>query len=90
MTQAFQQIYLVKMYENRKYVIIEASEVSTVDFSQVLETSADTLRYNLLGTQTFVKYVGNKPRFLYGKDTYTHSEILEILAGEEWTDPNIN
>lgn len=73
---------------SRKYVIIDADEVSSVDFSQVLETNADTLRYNLAGTQTFVKYEGTKPRFLYGKDTYTHSEILSVLATEEWTDPD--
>ncbi len=73
---------------SRSYVIIDASEVSSVDFDQVLETSADTLRYNVAGTQTFVKYEGNKPRFLYGKTAYTHSEILNILSGSDWTDPN--
>jgi len=74
----------------RKYVIIDASEVSSVDFNQVLETSADTLRYNLAGTQTFVKFVGDTPSFLEGKTTYTNAEILTILGGEEWTDPNID
>jgi len=74
----------------RNYVIIDASEVSSVDFNQVLETSADTLRYNIAGTQTFVKYEGDTPSFLAGKTAYTHSEILAILAGEEWTDPNAN
>lgn len=73
---------------NKTYVIIDADEVSSVDFSQVMETSADTLRYNLAGTQTFVKYAGAKPRFLYGKDTLSHSEILGVLATEDWTDPN--
>tara|TARA_B100000424_G_C22796086_1_gene427301 strand:+ start:550 stop:780 length:231 start_codon:yes stop_codon:yes gene_type:complete len=73
---------------SRSYVIIDASEVSSVVFDQVLETSADTLRYNVAGTQTFVKYEGNKPRFLYGKTAYTHSEILNILSGSDWTDPN--
>jgi len=71
----------------RNYVIIDASEVSSVDFNQVLETSADTLRYNIAGTQTFVKYEGDTPSFLAGKTAYTHSEILAILAGEEWTSP---
>ena len=70
---------------SRNYVIIDASEVSSVDFDQVLETSADTLRYNLAGTQTFVKFEGETPSFLAGKTQYTHSEMLEILAGEEWT-----
>ena len=74
----------------RNYVIIDASEVSSVDFDQVLETSADTLRYNVAGTQTFVKFEGDTPSFLEGKTAYTHSEMLEILAGEEWTDPDAN
>jgi hypothetical protein len=71
----------------RNYVIIDASEVSSVDFNQVLETSAETLRYNLAGTKTFVKFEGDTPSFLVGKTANTHSEMLEILAGEEWTAP---
>lgn len=70
---------------SRKYVIINTDEVDSVNFSQVEEASASTLRFSTDGTKTFVKYEGVKPRFLYGKDTYTHSEILTILATEEWT-----
>ena len=75
---------------SRKYVIINADEVSSVDFSQVNETSADTLRYNVdpAGTKTFVKFEGDTPSFLEGKTQYSHSEILTILAGEEWTNPD--
>ena len=69
----------------RTYCIINSSEVSSVDFNQVLQTSADTLRYSLDGTQTFVKYEGDQPSFLSGKQEYTHSEILAILATDEWT-----
>ena len=72
----------------RNYVIIDASEVSSVDFNQVLETSADTLRYNLAGTQTFVKYEGDTPSFLEGKTANTHSEMLNILSGAEWSSPD--
>lgn len=70
----------------RNYVIIDASEVSSVDFDQVAETSADTLRYSLDGTKTFVKYEGDTPSFLTGKPQYTNEEILAILEGDEWTD----
>jgi len=69
----------------RNYVIIDASEVSSVDFNQVLETSADTLRYNLAGTQTFVKFDGDTPSFLEGKTAYDRSEMLTLLANEEWS-----
>ena len=74
---------------SRKYVIINADEVDSVDFSQVDETSADTVRYNVAGTQTFVKFdTDTTPSFLDGKTQYSHSEILAILATDEWTDPN--
>ena len=70
---------------SRNYVIIDASEVSSVDFNQVLETSPETLRFSVDGTKTFVKFEGDAPSFLAGKTQYTHSEMLTILAGEEWT-----
>ena len=69
----------------RTYVIIDASEVSSVDFDQVAETSADTLKYSVDGTKTFVKYKGTQPFFLLGKTEYNHSEILSILSGPEWS-----
>jgi hypothetical protein len=72
---------------SRTYCIIDQADVADVDFSQVFETSADTLRYNVAGDKTFVKYEGTKPRFLYGKDTYTHSQIMTILDGSEWSPP---
>jgi hypothetical protein len=72
---------------NLTYVIIEADDVPDVDFSQVFETSPSTLRYNIdpVGTRTFVKYHGQQPSFLQGKTVYSHSEILAILEGPEWT-----
>ena len=75
---------------SKVYVIIDADEVSSVDFSQVFETSADTLRYNVdpAGTKTFVKFEGATPDFLEGKTQSTHSEILNTLATSEWTDSN--
>jgi hypothetical protein len=69
----------------KTYVILDASEVGNVDFDQVLQTSADTLRYSLDGSKFLVKFEGDTPGFLDGKTQYTHSEILNILAGTEWT-----
>ncbi len=69
----------------RTYVILDSSEVGNVDFDQVIQTSVNTLRYSLDGTKTIVKYEGDQPSFLSGKTEYTHSEILTILAGDEWT-----
>ena len=73
-------------YENRKYVIINASEIGSIDFSQVNETSVSTLRYSLDNSQTFVKFEGDTPSFLEGKTQYTHSEITTVLDGADWTE----
>jgi hypothetical protein len=73
----------------KKYVIITSDDVSSVDFSQVQETSVDTLRWNNDKTKTFVKYVGDKPSFLNGKTEYTVDEllaILDVVDGEWWRD----
>ena len=69
---------------NRKYTIITKAEVASVDFSQVLETSANTLRYNNAGTKTFVKFESDTPSFLNSKTQYTHDEILTELNKSEW------
>lgn len=72
------------MYINRKYVIIDASEVSNIDFTQVNETSADSLRYSRDNSQTFVKFEGNTPSFLNGKTQYNHTQIGSILSTYGW------
>jgi hypothetical protein len=60
-----------------------------VNFDQVAETSAETVRYSVDGTKTFVKFDSDiTPSFLEGKTQYSHSEISTILATDEWTDPN--
>ena len=71
---------------DRKFVIINSAEVSSVDFSEVLELSADTLRYNNDNTKTFVKFEGDTPSFLDGKTQYTYSDFKAILDDEngEW------
>ena len=79
-------------FENRHYVIFDLTEVGTIDFSEVMETSADTLRKNLANTQSFVKYESVMPASVAALTTrsqeYSHEEILALLAGADWTDPN--
>ena len=74
----------------RKYTIISKDDVALIDFDQVLEGNESHLHYSLDGTKTLVKYRGEQPSFLSGKTEYDHAEILTILAGDEWTDPDAN
>tara|TARA_R110002020_G_scaffold280749_1_gene496543 strand:- start:197 stop:433 length:237 start_codon:yes stop_codon:yes gene_type:complete len=71
---------------HRTFVILDADHVEDIDFGEVIETSADTLRFSLDGDKTFVKFEGDTPDFLVGKTTNTHSEMLAILQTEEWSD----
>ena len=77
-------------YEQRKFMIFNVSELPLIDFSQVLETSIDTVRKSVDGTKTFVKWDGNTiPSSVDSLTTkegpYTYEEILVILSGPEWT-----
>ena len=72
------------MFENIKYVIIDASDVSSIEFDKVIERSEEALRYNNAGTKTFVKFEGDTPEFLSGKTQYTYSEIKAELNKSEW------
>ncbi len=80
-------------YTNREFMIFNVSELNQIDFSQVLETSADTVRKSINQTKTFVKWDGETiPSSVSSLTTkegpYSYSEIVDILATSEWTDPN--
>lgn len=77
-------------YPNREFMIFNVSELNLIDFTQVLETSIDTVRRSVDGTKTFVKWDGNTiPSSVDSLTTkegpYTYDEILTILNGPEWT-----
>tara|TARA_R110000851_G_scaffold68951_2_gene154647 strand:+ start:603 stop:803 length:201 start_codon:yes stop_codon:yes gene_type:complete len=61
------------------------ANISEVDFTQVYQTSEDTIRISLDGKKTVLKFVGNTPSFLVGLQQYNHSEILAIMNTSEWT-----
>ena len=80
-------------FDNRHYVIISSSDVPNIDFTQVMETSAETLRFSLDDTLTFVKYDGDMPSSVTAcsskSQEYSHSEILAILNADDgvWWSP---
>ena len=78
-------------YENRQFMIFNVSELPNIDFTQVLETSIDTVRKSVDETKTFVKWDGEMPECVSTLTTmegpYTYDEILTILSTSEWTKP---
>ena len=77
-------------YEQRQFMIFNISELNLIDFTQVLETSIDTVRRSVDGTKTFVKWDGNTipssvDSLTTKEGSYTYEEFLTILNGPEWT-----
>ena len=73
-------------YSNRKWVIVNVSDITDEMISSANQTSMDTLRKTLDGSKAILKYEGRKPSCFYNMDTYNHSEILEELSKSDWTE----
>jgi hypothetical protein len=74
-------------------MIFNVSELDQINFTQVCETSIDTVRKSIDQTKTFVKWDGDSiPLSVDALTTkegpYTYNEILIILDTPEWTNPN--
>ena len=79
------------MHGFEHYAIINTSDLSNIDFSQIGETSADTLRYNLAGTEFVIKW-NTTPTFISDGSVVpvselTHEEALALMATAEWSEP---
>ena len=76
-------------YTQREFMIFNVSELPLIDFTQVLETSLDTVRKSVDETKTFVKWDGVIPECVSNLTTkegpYTYEEIIQILLEPEWT-----
>ena len=80
----------IQNYENRKFMIFNVSELSQIDFTQVCETSIDTVRKSIDQTKTFVKWESleiplSVDSLTTKEGPYTYDEIIIILNGPEWT-----
>ena len=85
---------MTQEYDNRRFMIFNVSELGQIDFNEVMETSADTVRKSVDGTKTFVKWEGTIPQCVSDLTTkegpYTYNEILTILSTSDWTTELIN
>jgi len=71
-------------------MIFNVSELGSIDFNEVLETSINTVRKSIDETKTLVKWdaetIPTTVQSLTTKEgPYSHSEILAIMATPEWT-----
>ena len=75
-------------FENRKWVIVNVSDITDDMIEGAIQTSASALRKSLDGTKAILKWDGDTPTVFDGMTTFSHSEILTELAKSEWTPPD--
>lgn len=67
-----------------KYFILTDSELTEVDFNDILESSENTLRWNLDNTKFIVKTKGETPSWLEEKTSFSQEEMLNITNTSDW------
>ena len=75
----------------RTYAVIDIKDLDLIDFSQIEETSRDTIRKSLDNTQFVIKWT-QEPTFIENGTVipvgiYTHSECLELMSTDKWSEP---
>jgi hypothetical protein len=78
-------------YSNRTYAFANTSDIGSVDFTQVMETSANTVRKSVDESQFILKWhTADEPSFITNGDVTlawsgTHAECLNRLTSSFWT-----
>ena len=73
------------------YATISTADLGLIDFSQIHETSAETIRKSLDETEFIIKYDAVPTFILDGEveilQAMNHDEALQLMASEEWSEP---
>ncbi len=77
---------------NRSYIVIDLSDTNKVLFSQVNQSSAQSMRRNLANTQGLLSYSVTPSFITNGSivpvgDVMNQSQALELLATSAWSEP---
>ena len=73
------------------YATISITDLALIDFSQIHETSAETIRKSLDETEFVIKYDA-VPTFISDGSVeilqaMNHEEALQLMATDEWSEP---
>ena len=73
------------------YATISITDLVLIDFSQIHETSAETIRKSLDETEFIIKYDVVPSFILDGEveilQAMNHEEALQLMATDEWSEP---
>ena len=71
-----------------KYIIVNVSDLSSINFDDVLQTDSGSLRMSVDRGKALLKYEGDMPSsltaYVSGSIEYTYEEILNVMTGSDW------
>jgi hypothetical protein len=80
------------MHNSKTYAVINISDIGLIDFSQIAQSSASTIRKSLDDTQFVIKWQeGYEPTFIADGTVipvgiYDHHAILELMSTDKWSE----
>lgn len=73
----------------KTYSIINIADLSNIDFSEVIETSENTIRKSVDEAQFVIKYISTPSFITDGTvtpvQTMSHADCLVLMSTDEWT-----
>tara|TARA_R100001510_G_C7616880_1_gene178786 strand:- start:503 stop:769 length:267 start_codon:yes stop_codon:yes gene_type:complete len=77
-------------FTKRNFMILDVSEIGSLNFGDIMETSPESLRKSVNETKTFVKWKGEKiPNSVNNLKTkvgpYSYDDMIKILSTPEWS-----
>jgi len=84
-------------HDNRHWVLVSSSDLPNIDYSEICETSIDTVSRNVAGDKAFIKWDSSIYDRLHQptvpasvaainwlSDIMNHEEIKSLLSTDEW------
>ena len=72
------------MFENRKWEIVNVSDITEEMIESAMQSSMSTLRKTIDGSKAILKWDGDTPSCFDGMTVYNHAEILTELRKSDW------
>lgn len=75
----------------RTYAVINIADLNLIDFSQIEETSINTIRKSLDESQFIIKWEKQEPTFISDSSVVplqvlTHAQCLELMSTDKWSE----
>jgi len=74
------------MFENRKWVIVNTSDITDEMLANSMELELENVRKSLDSSQAILKWEGDTPSCFNSMTIYNYSEINIELSKSNWTE----